>query len=358
MWRNRRYTPYRTYGSYGYGSRVWGRRGVTMRKAWGSARASKMGIKQDNLNVTVQGYINFAYGTTNPPTSNVVCFHPYAGGVDPTTGVVLDGVNTTHGGAVNDRSFRLKCAQYDEVRLDSMKVYINPIVSASSTATPAMTVATFWDRKASPSECGISSEGDWEIVGRMPTPQEVFSNEGAVKTVTNMNSTRGIVRSCYANNGQEKTNYWDSTLAYNDELGQSPLTVITLDAWTKKSGCFCPALYVVSQLNMTTVFGQNFQCSYRVEYNFSFRNPKSEMNDFIKVEDPTYVVQDSRAIRTNLANRFLKTYQSEKRKAVSFIAGERSLASLKKEEQRSLPAATAAADPEPETKEDETEMKQ
>ena len=351
MWRNRRYgygrySPYSSYNRFG-------RRGSVMRKAYGTARASKAGVKQDNLNVTVQGYINFNYGTTNPPTSNVIRFCPYAGGVEPDTGVVLDAINPTHGGAVNDRSFRLKCAQFDEVRLDSMKVYINPIVTNSATSSPAMTIATFWDRKASPSEVGIDADEGWEVIGRVPTPQEVFSNEGSIKTVTNMNSVRGIVRSCYATNIQEKSTYWDSTLAYNDALGESPLTSITLDAWTKKDGCFCPALYVVSQLNQTSVFGASFQCSYRVEYNFTFRNPKSEMNSFITVEDPTYVNQEGRAARGNGANRFLKTYQTEKKRAVSFITGSTSLEKMKTE-----PAATAAADPEPETKTDDTEMKQ
>ena len=75
------------------------------------------------------------------------------------------------------------------------------------------------------------------------------------------------------------------------------------------------------------------------------------MNSFITVEDPTYVNQEARAARGNGANRFLKTYQSEKKRAVSFITGSTSLETLKSE-----PAATAAA--EPETKTDDTEMKQ
>lgn len=315
----------------------------TVARAAASGAAAKRADKQENLNITVQGYFNFNYGVTNPPLSNVICFHPYVGGVDPNTGTVQDATLPVHGGAVNDRTFRLKCAQYDEVRLDQMKVQINPIVSNSSTTTPQMTISTIWDRKAGPRECGINAEIPGAIMGRLPTAQEVTSNEGAMKTMTNMNSTRGLYRRIIARNMQEKSFFWDSTLAYNTEVGEHPLEGINLDAWEKKDGAFCPALYVVSELNQTSVFGQSFTCSYRVEYNFTFRNPKSEMTEFIINENPTQVNRGgaqrsaeaapaAAAAAAAIEDRghsfisgWLAQYRHEKAAANALIAGTRSI---------------------------------
>lgn len=329
---------YRRYGSpysagkrsyYPYGRRYGYRRGAVGR-AQASGAAAKRADKQENLNVTAQGYFKFVYGTTNPPMSNVVVFHPYIGGVAPTTGTTEDATLPVHGGAVNDRSFRLKCSQYDEVRLDSMRVYINPIVSNSAITTPPMTISTIWDRKAGPKEIGVAEDSIVFTSGRVPTAQEVSSNEGAIKSITNMNSTRGIVRSIYAKNMQEKSFFWDSTIHYNTTVDQSPLTSLYLDAWEKKDGSFCPALYVCSELNQTTVFGDQYTCSYRVEYNFTFRNPKSEMQDFIILENPTYVNEigrdDRRAASSDATapvNNWLVNYRKQAQKALNLLGGGR-----------------------------------
>ena len=330
-----KYRSYRRSGYYQYLRKNYTYRRGAVARARASGYASKRGDKQENLNVTTQGYFNFSYGVTNPPLSQVVCFCPYAGGVDPATGTTKDATNATFGGAVNDRTFRLKCSQYDEVRLDQMKVYVNPIVSQSSSATPAMTLTTIWDRKASPKECGLAADATYMVEGRLPTAYEVTSNEGAVKSVVNMNSTRGIVRSCLAKNMQEKSYYWDSTIAYNETAEQSPLSSMVLDSWTKKDGAFCPALYIVSELNQTSVFGSYFTCSYRVEYNFTFRNPKSELGDFITKENPEYVNPLGRAV-SNPVLRYLSTYSDEKRKALELVGGTRVLEDVKEEETREV----------------------
>lgn len=316
------------------------RRGAVGR-AQSSGFAAKRADKQENLNITVQGYINFTYGASNPPVSNVIVFHPYLGGVEPTTGVVSDDVLPIHGGAINDRSFRLKCSQYDEIRLDSMKVYINPVVSNSSATSPAMTMSTIWDRKCGPYETGLTADIPYAVSGRLPTAEEVISNEGSIKTVTNMNSTRGIIRSIYARNMQEKSFFWDSTIHYNTTDEESPLDYMYLDAWEKKDGSFCPALFVVSQLNQTTIFGQSFICSYRVEYNFTFRNPKSEISDFITMENPTYTNPiGGDAKRSAPINEWMSVYTKEKRKALKLIAGSTSITIPTGETKQ---AATAAA---------------
>jgi hypothetical protein len=312
---------------YPYGRRYGYRRGAVAR-AQASGAAAKRADKQENLNVTAQGYFKFVYGTTNPPMSNVIVFHPYIGGVAPATGTTEDATLPIHGGAVNDRSFRLKCSQYDEVRLDSMRVYINPIVSNSAVTTPPMTISTIWDRKAGPKECGVAEDSVVFTSGRVPTAQEVSSNEGAIKSITNMNSTRGIVRSIYAKNMQEKSFFWDSTIHYNTTVDQSPLAALYLDAWEKKDGSFCPALYVCSELSQTTVFGDQYTCSYRVEYNFTFRNPKSEMQDFIILENPTYVNEMGREATRSASsettapvNTWLVNYRKQAQKALNILGG-------------------------------------
>lgn len=361
----RRYwSPYsagkRTY--YSYGKRYGYRRGAVGR-AQASGAAAKRADKQENLNVTAQGYFKFVYGVTNPPMSNVIVFHPYIGGVSPATGTTEDATLPIHGGAVNDRSFRLKCSQYDEVRLDSMKVYINPIVSNSSVSTPAMTISSIWDRKASPKECGVVADSVVFTEGRVPTAQEVSSNEGAIKSITNMNSTRGITRSIYARNMQEKSFFWDSTIHYNTVEAESPLSTLYLDAWEKKDGSFCPALYVCSELNQTTVFGDQYTCSYRVEYNFTFRNPKSEMQDFIILENPTYVnpIGGRAAMRSAGAepavatispvNNWLANYRKQAQKALSLLGGGK----IEVTELSAGAATAAAADTKTKATEDEEE---
>ena len=306
---------------YTYGRRYY-RKG-TVRRSMGSARAAKKGTKQEQLNCTIQGYINFEYGATNPPLSNVIVFHPFVGGVFTDTGTVDDSSLLVHGGAINDRSFRLKCSQYDEVKLNTMKVSINPVVSASSSTTPQMILSTIWDRKASVKEVGLNTTIPSAITGRMPKPEEVTSNEGAVKTTINMNSTRGISRMCFANNTQEKSFYWDSTVHYNETAEESPLKRMILDAWEKKEG-FAPALYVVSELNQTTVFGSTFTCGYKVEYNFTFRNPKSELDDFIKLENLDYTnpLVDGRAeAKYKGCLDYMYDYAQQKEKTKALLRG-------------------------------------
>lgn len=296
-------------------------------RAFASGKAAKRADKQENLNVTTQGYFQFNYGTTNPPLSNVVIFNPFMGGLT-TTGQPNDAELPTYGGAVNDRAFRLKCSQYDEVRLDSMKVYINPQVSSSSSSTPQMTISTIWDRKTAPTECGVTGNNPNWITGRAPTALEVITNEGALKTAVNLNSTRGAFRAITARNMQEKSYFWDSTIKYNNTQGESPLKTLYMSSWEIKEGGFAPTLYAVSELNMTQVFGQNYVCSYRVEYNFTFRNPKSELSDFIVNENPSYVNPANRSSTMrdtttfDTVNDFIYRYVQQKRAATAMLRGE------------------------------------
>lgn len=321
----------KTYGrKYYYGGKRY-RRSGNIARAYGTARAAKRGDKSENLNITTQGYFNFTYGTTNPPLSNVVVFTPYMGGLIPATGQPNDATNPCYGAAVNDRTFRLKCSQYDEVRLDSMRVYINPQVSSSSSTTPQMTISTIWDRKTSPKEAGVvGNNANW-IEGRLPTALEVITNEGAQKTPVNMNSTRGAFRSIQARNMQEKSTFWDSTIHYDTTQGDSPLENLYLSSWEVKDGAFCPTLYAVSQLNMTQVFGQSFVCAYRVEYNFTFRNPKSELTDFLSKEAPGTVnraiADPNRSLHEDQSSliAWMREYKRQKEAATTLLRGERSV---------------------------------
>lgn len=326
MWGYSRKTYQRRY----YGGKRYYRKGAVGR-AYASGKAAKRGDKQENLNITTQGYFNFTYGTTNPPLSNVVVFTPFMGGLNSATGQPNDAANPTFGGAVNDRTFRLKCSQYDEVRLDSMRVYINPQVSSSSSTTPQMTISTIWDRKTAPKEAGAQGANATWIEGRLPTALEVVTNEGALKTAVNMNSTRGAFRAISARNMQEKSTFWDSTIRYDDTIGNSPLDNLILSSWEVKDGAFCPTLYAVSQLNMTQVFGQSYVCAYRVEYNFTFRNPKSELTDFLAKEAPNVVNRAAADPNKSLAPSpstlisWMVEYKRQKEAATTLLRGERTV---------------------------------
>ena len=333
MWGYSRKSYYRPYSRTGYTGYTRYRKGAVGR-AYASGKAAKRGDKQENLNITTQGYFNFTYGTTNPPLSNVVVFTPFMGGLNSATGQPNDAANPTFGGAVNDRTFRLKCSQYDEVRLDSMRVYINPQVSSSSSTTPQMTISTIWDRKTAPREAGAQGNNATWIEGHLPTALEVVTNEGALKTAVNMNSTRGAFRAITARNMQEKSTFWDSTLRYDDTVGNSPLDNIVLSSWEVKDGAFCPTLYAVSQLNMTQVFGQSYVCAYRVEYNFTFRNPKSELTDFLAKEAPNVVNRAapaagdpmrSIAMAPSTLINWMVEYKKQKEAATTLLRGERTV---------------------------------
>ena len=242
----------------------------------------------------MNGVTNFNF-PQNSHLTEVNCWHPFAGGLTG-DGLVNDNGNLAYGGAVNDRGYRMKCACYDEVKLDSMKVTLTP-ASVLSYNNVTFTVCSFWDRKASPKEVGfVSLPGDgagvtypWMANGSMPTAIEIFNNEGTIKSPMTQNTIYGIKRMCYASSSLEKGGYFDSSILYNPTENQSPLTWVYQDAWFRNPLQFSPSLNVVLYSPAASAVAGVLTMSYKVEYTFTFRNPKSDLDYFLTVEAPGYV---------------------------------------------------------------------
>lgn len=269
--------PYRKFGS-----------GSTA-KALGAARAAKKGAKLEYFNCTVTGNfdVHFPEGTNY---SDPVVFWPCAGGVNPSTGVVTDAVNgKIHGGIVNDRSYRLKCANYDEVRLVSMKLKLQPTFPAGKTTLIACTIC---DRDALRDEVDMDEADMTDDTHDVPSAREIAESPGSIQTVFNSNKISPIYRTVYARDMLEKITYTDASIQYNETADQSPLKTIT----TAEEFQFNPAIYLTVKSPEALTTGATNTWTYSVEYNVVFRNPKSDISTFINMENPTKTNRNSRSL--------------------------------------------------------------
>lgn len=260
--------PYRKFGS-----------GSTAR-ALGSARAAKKGAKVEYFNCTVSGNMNLRY-QPNANYTDPVCFWPCAGGVNSTTGVIRDADNgRIYGGIVNDRSYRLKCANYDEVRLVSMRLKLQPTFPANRTTLIACTIC---DRDALRNEVQMDDSVMSDDTHDVPTAREIAESPGSIQTVFNSNKISPIYRTVYARDMVEKISYTDATIQYNATAGENPLATIT----TSTELAFSPAIYLTVKSPDAITTGDNMTWTYSVEYNVIFRNPKSDISTFINMENPS-----------------------------------------------------------------------
>lgn len=287
MYGYKRFSSYpgrRLYNSGGYGRYY--SRGTVGRAAAGAA-AARRSDKSETYSCTVNGICTSRF-LANQQMSNIKVFHPYQGGITD-TGVPNDGANLVLGGAVNDRGFRMKCACYDEVKLDSMRVTLSP-AQLMTNQNLSFTLCTMWDRKANPKECGFADAGmAWMANGAMPTAMEIFNNEGTMKSIMTGNQIYGYKRYARASSILEKGGYHDSSILYNDGATQSPLRYMYLDAWIRGALPFSPALFLTVYCPASLQGEFSVGLSYKVEYTFTFRNPKSDLDWFLTVESPGYV---------------------------------------------------------------------
>lgn len=281
------YPRYRYYSTRGYRYPVttsfgggYMRRGGTVSKALGSARASKNASKLEYFNCTITGTGSFLQKASNFYT-DVIAFWPSAGGVNPATGIPDDTSSPNiYGGLVNDRSFRLRCAQWDEFRIISMKVKLNLDPATSD----VYTVCSIYDRDAQREEVELDEDKMTDINSDAPSFREVCESQGSVKTIMNKNRIYPISRAVYARDMSEKTTYTDCTIEYNDTVGESPLESLTFNLYPN----FNPAIYFCLKCNKAGTDDALIDFSYTVEYNVAFRNPKSDLQTFITKEKDDY----------------------------------------------------------------------
>lgn len=285
---------YRGYTRYKY--RRWG---SSASRAYASAKSSKAGTKTETYNGQVNGYVTYTLAA-NQYRTDVQMFMPFKGNQD-TNGINIE-TTTCHGGAVCDRTFRLLCAQYDQVRLVSMKIKLTP--SALSTNVSPMKLLSVCDRNCYDSES--ESIGDDDPI---MTAKEIEDNPGVIVTEFNGNRVTPIMRYCTAKDLQERTTYIDSTITYNTSDPSNPFSAMFNADWKDGKAEFAPCFFtclkspVTSQQQVTLVYG------YTVEYNFIFRNPKNNLDTFVATE----VITSSRSMR-DMALRMMANLKEEEEK--------------------------------------------
>lgn len=253
----------------------------TKARAYGSARAAKAGSKVEYFNCTLNGVATISF-EANESYSHVFCFYPALGGVNEKTGIIKDPENGyKYGGIVNDRTFRMKCASYDEVKIVSMKVKLQP---SSLTSASQVTVYSICDRKASDDEVMMDDSSMDDIASDTPSVREICESPGSIATPINVNRISSIVRSVNCRDLMEKSVYTDATISYNPTQGESPVNYLAMVNELN----FSPAMYFCVKSNTAQTSKQVTGWTYTVEYNCIFRNPKSDLQTFIVKENPDY----------------------------------------------------------------------
>ena len=192
----------------------------------------------------------------------------------------------SHGAAVNDRSFRLMCAQYDEVKLVSMGVKLMP--SQTITANWAIKVASVIDRNFSYSEYSAQYTG--AMTDTEPqTAESIFNNPGVVVQNYNANKIYPMGRYCYVKDLKEKSDFTDATITYKTTSGASQLGDLKLESWSDERTTFSPCFFYALQANMAPTADSSVTFNYTVEYNFVFRNPKNGVDRFLIKEQVGYL---------------------------------------------------------------------
>lgn len=271
----KRYTASKKF--YNFGSR-----GSSTRKAIGSARASKNGSKLEYYNCSVNGFVTF-YQPKNTYYASTVIFSPLIGGVSPSTGQLDENLGV-HGAIVNDRGFRMRTCQYDEMRIVSMKIKLTTQGGgAPSTTIAPNQILSICDRRADDNELKPSEASMTDIGSDTPSPREIEESAGVIITQWNANRIGPITRTVYARDLIEKS-YTDCTLSYDEEAGAAPTSHLSIEALPN----FCPAVYFTIKTTTSATQQRMLSFTYSVEYNIIFRNPKSDLQTFIIKENPEY----------------------------------------------------------------------
>jgi len=296
------------YSRYSYGRRYWGgyggkyysgRRGSTYRKAIGSAKAAKAGNKIAYYNGQVTGYVTFSF-TTGSFISNVQMFGPYVGGYTMTGSgssaqyTQTDNAAVAHGGVMNDKSFRLMCAQYDECRLIRSSVKLMPASSIPNNM--AVKVFSIIDRNFTHQEYldqFSSAMTDQEKIDA----HTIMNNQGVVVQTFNGNRISSLNRYCVPTDAKEKQSWMDATVTYSPTPDISPLTYMFNEDWIKNKSTFAPWFQYCLQTSQAAAADTTIVFGYTCEYSFAFRNPRSGIDRFIFIETKGYVNPNPNRLR-------------------------------------------------------------
>ena len=250
------------------------------------------------MNVQVVGSYSASL-EANSYRTEVFCFTPYNGGIDGNFNE--NSLRKYRGAAVNDRTFRLYCSQYDEVKLNSMRIKMSP-GSTGDLASGYVKFCSIVDRKTTSSEEALAS-------GDLPTAVEIENNPGVIVTPFQPGRATPVMRSVYASNLAEKSNYLDSTITYAGGE-DNPMSSMYLTSRSGQSGgyVFAPTFYCFLRTGVSFEASTHLAITYTVEYNFTFRNPKNSIEEFMANE----VVSMSKANRDLALRRLISLSSSER----------------------------------------------
>lgn len=287
----------RSWRSYSRKYPFYKRSGVVGRSL-AAAKSFKTSTKNQYFNCTVNGFCNFNINN-GEFLSDIVGFHPYRGTMtmtgsgDTATYSINDSSNSRpHGAAVLDRTFRLMCCQFDEHKLVSMKVKLQPTVNLPNNWS--LKLASIIDRNYNGTEYWGGNMSDVETM----TAKDILSNAGALVQTFNSNRIYPLSRTCYPSDLKEKSSFIDSTITYNKTAGESPLAAMANEAWNGGTGTdFAPCIFYTIQSSVAPSANSYITFSYSVEYNFVFRNPKNTIDRFLVLEARGYVNGAAKNIR-------------------------------------------------------------
>lgn len=246
------------YRRRGYGRRYrryFNRRGWTRSWRGGVNRRSLSGTRTFSCVVPVEEIVTVPVAAESF-NSGVCCVNPYA--YYPGSAVA----NLYLGSLFLSTLYRTYCQLYDEVKIDWVSVEIAVMDTIGQGGDfAAVRFWTAWDRKLQSND--VSSE---------PTYISVRTSSSAQSTLMVNNSRAVTHRYVRATDLQERITFHDCSFASS---GSPPIT--TDRAWfnsTHNVMFFSPGLLFFFELNSAPRAQTGINCSLKVKYGVTFRNPK------------------------------------------------------------------------------------
>lgn len=243
-------------------------------RAYYDAKRAKAGTLCERAVFSVNGYTNYTF-KKDESYSNVNMFSTFYGRIDKSNDEPYS--DYLHGAVTTNKSFRLKCAQYDQCRLISMVLKITP--SSDPTSVIPVNFLSVVDRNASLVEVAGWPDNREDYI---MSAREIMENPGVIISNITGKAYKSVNRYCIASNVKEKTKYIDTTLNYNAIANTNIIDIRNQD-WLDKNCSFAPCFFTC----MHRTFGSDaatYRYSYSVEFIFEFRNPKNNLEDFLAKE--------------------------------------------------------------------------
>lgn len=177
---------------------------------------------------------------------------------------------------MNNTAFRLYCTLYDSMKINGVRHDISIAKTIGSGGDiPGVRIYTMWDRQ-------LTSEDG------MPTANQMLNGpESQVVTFIN-NSRCKFSRSNYSADMQERSTYFDSSIAVGANVTGND------QWWNRHQMCYCPSLHICALTSDAVQSIRTIPLQIQSTYYVTFRNPKYGMSagDSAKFSDIKGVAMD------------------------------------------------------------------